>query len=230
MLLGLSTWWGVCNKFLSFPFLFIFRSPQIFMECPPCARYMVKKTRSCPFYRVLIFYGGEQTQTKENKLTISDSGNTTKETKWANVMGEEDYLLLSGQGWPLWGGDFWVITWMMNRNQLCEGSGEEHSIKKRQAKTVEDEKRPVGSGCHELGEGWRHLNTCCLLLYSVLLLLTTPFSLSPFLAQAYRISLRQLLSLHLLNSQTSESPGYCVFLKVWLLAKIQFYFHLVWKI
>lgn len=62
----------------------------------------------------------------------------------------------------------------MNRNQLCEGSGEEHSIKKRQAKTVEDEKRPVGSGCHELGEGWRHLHTCCLLLYSVLLLLTTP--------------------------------------------------------
>lgn len=76
------------------------------MECPPCARYMVKKTRSGPLYRVLIFYGGEQTQTKENKLTISDSGNTTKETKWANVMGEEDYLLLSGQGWPLWGGDF----------------------------------------------------------------------------------------------------------------------------
>ena len=63
---------------------------------------------------------------------------------------------------------------MMNRNQLCEESGEEHSIKKRQAKTVEDERGPVGSGCHELGEGWRHLNTCCLLLCSVFLLLTAP--------------------------------------------------------
>lgn len=46
----------------------------------------MKKTGSGPLYRVPIFYGEKQTQTKENKLTISDSGNTTKETKWANVI------------------------------------------------------------------------------------------------------------------------------------------------
>lgn len=36
------------------------------------------------------------------------------------VMGIGDYILLSSQRWPLWGGDFWVITWMMNRKQLYE--------------------------------------------------------------------------------------------------------------
>ena len=35
-------------------------------------------------------------------------------------MGAGGYILLSGQGGPLWGGDIWGITWMMNRKQLYE--------------------------------------------------------------------------------------------------------------
>lgn len=82
----------------------------------------------------------------------------------------------------------------------------------------------MGSGCHELGEGWKHLKTCvslCSVLLSTPLLLPDPLPVS---------SVSVCSSVYTFQTQTSGSPGYSVFLKVWLLAKSQFYFHLVWKI
>lgn len=89
------------------------------------------------------------------------------------------YFLLSGQDWPLWGGNIWVITWMKNRNELCEEPGEEHSRKKGQARNVGGKEKPMELNCCKPRKGWWHLSTFCLpallLLPSFLLLPLTPF-------------------------------------------------------
>lgn len=159
------------------------------------------------------------------------------ETKWADMIegdgGWGGLCLLSGWARPLWGGEFWVTTWMMHNSQVCEEYGGECSRKAKHAKTVEGERRPVGLGCHELGEGWGHLNTCRLSLRSFLLLFSS-FSLWPWLPPLSRLTGFSPSApwSSLPNSQTSGSLDivFFFFFKVWLLAKSQCYFHLVWKI
>lgn len=56
------------------------------MECPPCARYTVSKTGRGPLVGILIFCGGTQTLTKENKFAISDNGKFCE----GNKMGSRD--------------------------------------------------------------------------------------------------------------------------------------------